>query len=137
APTTTPGRRASSPIGPTPSRTATPRSPTGRAGGRGEPGVAGALPVTRSAGWRTERMTASQELAAVALRAGTLPDLPQGHFIDGGFRPAAAGGRMESFDPGRAAPFAAFARGDSDDVDAAVESARRAFETVWLDTPAV
>ncbi|HMA15721.1 MAG TPA: aldehyde dehydrogenase family protein [Kiloniellaceae bacterium] len=81
-------------------------------------------------------MTASQDLAAVALRAGTLPDLPQGHFIDGGFRPAAAGGRMESFDPGRVAPFAAFARGDSDDVDAAVESARRAFETVWLDTPA-
>lgn len=81
-------------------------------------------------------MPARQALAEIALRTGTLPDLPQGHFIDGNFHPAAAGRLMESFDPGRAAPFAAFARGDAEDVEAAVESARRAFETVWLDTPA-
>lgn len=81
-------------------------------------------------------MPARQALAEIALCTGTLPDLPQGHFIDGRFHPAAAGRLMESFDPGRAAPFAAFARGDAEDVEAAVESARRAFETVWLDTPA-
>jgi len=68
-----------------------------------------------------------QALAEVAIRTGTLPDLPRGHFLDGAFRPSARARLMESFDPGRATPFAVFARGDADDVDAAVVSARRAF----------
>jgi len=81
-------------------------------------------------------MQSKQELVALALSAGTLPGLPQGHFIDGAFSTAASGRSMESFDPGRAAPFAVFARGDAGDVDAAVGSARRAFEQTWRDTPA-
>ncbi|GAB4359581.1 MAG: aldehyde dehydrogenase family protein [Kiloniellaceae bacterium] len=81
-------------------------------------------------------MAAKQDLAAIALATGTLPDLPCGHFIDGAFCPAASGRTMESFDPGRAEAFAAFARGDAGDVNAAVDSARRAFAQVWRDTAA-
>ncbi|WP_420349397.1 aldehyde dehydrogenase family protein [Pelagibius sp.] len=71
-----------------------------------------------------------------ALSSGTIPGLPQGHFIDGAYSVAASGRVMQSLDPGRAEAFAEFARGDAADVDAAVASARRAFETVWRDTPA-
>ncbi|SLN63633.1 aldehyde dehydrogenase family protein [Oceanibacterium hippocampi] len=81
-------------------------------------------------------MNSSRELAARALSGGTLPGLPNGHFIDGAFRAGAAGRSMASLDPGRAEPFADFARGDADDVDAAVQSARRAFETAWRDMAA-
>ena len=82
-------------------------------------------------------MTSRQELVDLALCSGSLPGLPDGHFIDGGFRASAKGGTMESLDPGRAEPFATFARGEAADVDAAVQSARRAFEGQWRDTPAV
>ena len=81
-------------------------------------------------------MQTSQELAQLAISTGTLPDLPRGHFLDGAFCAPAAGRTMKSFDPGRAEAFADFARGDAADVDAAVSSARRAFEHVWRDTPA-
>ncbi|WP_299621636.1 aldehyde dehydrogenase family protein [Pelagibius sp.] len=81
-------------------------------------------------------MKTRKELIDQALTSGTLPDLPQGHFIDGAFSAPAAGRSMESQDPGRAEAFAEFARGDAADVEAAVASARNAFEAVWRDTPA-
>ena len=81
-------------------------------------------------------MQRSQELAEIAAATGTLPDLPSGHFIDGGYTAASSRRVMESFDPGCAEPFAVFARGDAADVDAAVMSARYAFEGVWRNVPA-
>ena len=81
-------------------------------------------------------MQRSQELAEIAAATGTLPDLPSGHFIDGGYTAASSRRIMESFDPGCAEPFAVFARGDAADVDAAVASARHAFEGAWRDVPA-
>ncbi len=79
-------------------------------------------------------MPIDAKLLERAYQSGTLEGLPDGHFIDGRFQPAQAGGRMESFDPGRAEPFATFAAGDAADVDQAVASARGAFEDVWRDT---
>ncbi|WP_454685383.1 aldehyde dehydrogenase family protein [Ancylobacter moscoviensis] len=67
------------------------------------------------------------------LASGTIPGLPDRHFIDGGWVPPAAGNRMESFDPGRAAPFASFAAGRAEDVDLAVEAASRAMRGRWRD----
>lgn len=81
-------------------------------------------------------MKNQKDLIDRALSGDPFPDLPQGHFIDGAFCPAATGHSMESLDPGRAEAFAAFARGDAADVNAAVASARRAFETRWRDMPA-
>lgn len=74
------------------------------------------------------------DLLDQAMRAGTLPGLPEGLYLDGSFQPAHAGRRMESFDPGKGEAFASFARGGADDVDAAVASAAHAFKTVWRDT---
>ena len=37
-------------------------------------------------------------------RGGTLPGLPDKHFIGGAWRHSVGGGMMESFDPGRATP---------------------------------
>lgn len=82
-------------------------------------------------------MNAQSELVAQVRRTGTLPDLPDGLYLDGGFRPATSRRTMESFDPGRGGAFASFARGDADDVDAAVTSAARAFEDGWRDTAPV
>lgn len=81
-------------------------------------------------------MKNQKDLIDRALSGDPFPGLPQGHFIDGAFCAAAAGRSMESLDPGRAEAFAAFARGDAADVDAAVASARQAFETQWRDMPA-
>jgi aldehyde dehydrogenase (NAD+) len=68
---------------------------------------------------------------------GTLAGLPDGHFIDGQIVPSAAGGSMQSFDPGTARAFASFAAGDAQDVDAAVRAARRATNGPWASaTPA-
>ncbi|WP_306030287.1 aldehyde dehydrogenase family protein [Stappia sp. MMSF_3263] len=82
-------------------------------------------------------MNAQSELVAQVRRTGTLPDLPDGLYLDGGFRPATSRRTMESFDPGKGEAFASFARGDADDVDAAVTSAARAFEAGWRDTAPV
>ncbi len=62
---------------------------------------------------------------------GTLPGLPDRHFIDGAWRPSVAGRMMESFDPGRAAPHAEFSAGDAEDATIAVESAKRAGQGAW------
>jgi aldehyde dehydrogenase (NAD+)/gamma-glutamyl-gamma-aminobutyraldehyde dehydrogenase len=53
-------------------------------------------------------------------------------FIDGAFRPAASGARFETINPATGEVVAAVAHGDAADIDAAVKSARRAFEDgVW------
>ncbi len=82
-------------------------------------------------------MSTAETLAAEVLKTGTLAGLPDGHFIDGGFTRPSHNQSMESFDPGRGEAFAAFAAGTKADVDQAVESARRAFESVWRDTAPV
>lgn len=52
-------------------------------------------------------------------------------WIDGEARPALAGETFETPNPTTGAPLASLARGQRDDVDAAVRSARRAFEGPW------
>lgn len=69
----------------------------------------------------------SNELVETARSTGSLPGLPDGHFIDGGFRPGVDGATMPTFDPGRAAPHADFAAGTEEDATLAVASASRAF----------
>lgn len=66
-----------------------------------------------------------------AQRTGTLPDLPDQMYIDGQWRDAIMGQKMETIDPGTGRPFAQFAAGDAADVDAAVDAADRAFRGVW------
>lgn len=52
-------------------------------------------------------------------------------FIDGKWQPAAAGERIETFNPATGKVLATLARGRQADVDAAVVAARRAFEGPW------
>lgn len=53
-------------------------------------------------------------------------------FIDGAFRPAVSGARFETINPATGAVIAAVAHGDAADIDAAVKSARAAFDSgVW------
>jgi gamma-glutamyl-gamma-aminobutyraldehyde dehydrogenase len=59
-------------------------------------------------------------------RAASLK-LRNGIYIDGAFRDAASGGRFETVNPANAAVLTAVARGTAEDIDAAVASARRAF----------
>ncbi len=76
--------------------------------------------------------------AELAARYGPVAapnDLPSRHFIDGKWTAAAAGGTMESFDPGSGRPFHTFAAGDAADVDRAVESAHRALGGDWARMP--
>lgn len=73
-------------------------------------------------------------LIAAYFDTGALPDLPRDHFIDGRAVAPGAGGRMESFDPGRGTAFDDFAAGDAADVDHAVTSAVAGFE-IWSATP--
>jgi NAD-dependent aldehyde dehydrogenases len=75
----------------------------------------------------------NEDLVTIALTTGTVPGLPDGHFIDGRIVPSADGRKLESFDPGAGKAFAFFARGGQADVDAAVASARDAFENRWRD----
>nr|WP_319383827.1 aldehyde dehydrogenase family protein [uncultured Roseibium sp.] len=78
-------------------------------------------------------MANANELIAEYKNTGTLGVLPAGHFIDGGFSQPAHNRTMESFDPGAGTPFARFTGGTKEDVDQAVASSRRAFDTVWRD----
>lgn len=71
------------------------------------------------------------QLVTEARATGTLRGLPTDHFINGGFVPSLSGRMMETFDPGRGAPFAQFAAGDAEDVDRAVQAARRALKGGW------
>jgi aldehyde dehydrogenase (NAD+)/betaine-aldehyde dehydrogenase len=78
-------------------------------------------------------MSASEDIRHY-LAAGTIPGLPDGHFIDGRFIGASDGRRMESFDPGRGIPYASFAAGDADDIEMAVAAASRALQGPWRTT---
>lgn len=66
---------------------------------------------------------------------GTLAGLPSGHFIDGVFVGASGARMMETFDPGSARAYHAFAAGDGGDVERAVAAARRA-QRAWGRTKA-
>src|SRR4249919_3300098 len=55
-------------------------------------------------------------------------------FIDGSFRPASGGAWLDVFDPATGKPYAQVARGTAEDVDAAVDAARRAFPA-WSSLP--
>ena len=66
---------------------------------------------------------------------GTLAGLPSGHFIDGAFVGASGARMMETFDPGSARAYHAFAAGDGADVERAVAAARRA-QRAWGRTKA-
>lgn len=78
-------------------------------------------------------MASQKDLIAEYEKTGTLSALPMGHFIDGAFVQPEHSRTMESFDPGKGAAFARFTAGTAEDVDAAVASSRKAFETVWRD----
>ena len=56
---------------------------------------------------------------------------PAAHFIANRWQPAAAGGVLPMIDPSDGAPFAAIARGDAADVDAAVRAAQAARDGAW------
>ncbi|WP_428645092.1 aldehyde dehydrogenase family protein [Roseibium sp.] len=79
-------------------------------------------------------MQTARDLIAEYTSTGTLEALPKGHFIDGTFIRPSHNRTMESFDPGRGEAFSGFTAGTREDVDQAVRSSRRAFETVWRDT---
>ncbi len=79
-------------------------------------------------------MPRSDDLIAEYRKTGSLGVLPSGHFIDGAYVTPSHGSRMDSLDPGKGEAFAGFAAGNADDVDRAVQSSRKAFDTVWRDT---
>ena len=54
------------------------------------------------------------DVLAATRNSGRLGGLPDNHFIGGEWVKPAAGGTMETFDPGRAAPHARFAAGDAE-----------------------
>lgn len=81
-------------------------------------------------------MSSLENLLAKARVDGGIADLPKGHFINGGFTTSGSSDRMESFDPGLGKSFASFANGTADDVDKAVETARKA-QRAWRLTPPV
>ncbi len=66
-------------------------------------------------------------LAEWRSRAASLR-LRNGLYIDGGFRDAAKGGRFETVNPANAQVLTDVARATAEDIDAAVASARRAFD---------
>jgi aldehyde dehydrogenase (NAD+) len=59
------------------------------------------------------------------------------NFIDGMTEPAQNGDWITSVDPSTGSPFAQLPRSQASDIDRAVQSARRSFDTVWRKTPAV
>uniref|UniRef100_UPI000474E23D aldehyde dehydrogenase family protein n=1 Tax=Pseudaminobacter salicylatoxidans TaxID=93369 RepID=UPI000474E23D len=75
--------------------------------------------------------------AAVLVRTyfetGTLPGLPQGHFIGGKFVAGSDGETRESFDPGSGQAFAEFSAGKAEDVSRALEAAEQGL-AIWRDT---
>lgn len=70
---------------------------------------------------------------AAYFASGTIAGLPQGHFIDGRQVEAAAGARMQSYDPATGKVFAEFAAGDAADIERAVAAAQAGFRR-WRDT---
>jgi len=76
-----------------------------------------------------------QDIANDYLTTGKLDALPDGHFIDGRITPA-SNRKMESFDPGRAEPFAEFSLGIEADMDRAIDAAEKAGRHWGQVTPA-
>jgi aldehyde dehydrogenase (NAD+) len=58
-------------------------------------------------------------------------NVPARHFIGNRFVEAGDGRTLPMIDPSDGAPFAAIARGNAADVDAAVQAARRARDGAW------
>lgn len=76
-------------------------------------------------------------LATQALAQGTLDGLPTRHFIDGLWCESVHGGRLAVEDPGTGRAHTRVAAGEADDVDRAVQAARRALAGPWRrSTPA-
>jgi aldehyde dehydrogenase (NAD+) len=73
----------------------------------------------------------TDRLIAEYRKTGRLRGLPSQHFIGGRWAGAADGGMMETFDPGSAKPFHAFAAGGAQDVAAAVDAAERVRSGPW------
>jgi len=67
------------------------------------------------------------DMLAAARNSGHLDGLPDKHFIGGEWVASAAGGTMDTFDPGKASPHASFAAGDAEDVARAVDSSAKGF----------
>ncbi|MBV6272827.1 aldehyde dehydrogenase family protein [Alcaligenaceae bacterium CGII-47] len=72
-----------------------------------------------------------KDYIAEAQRSGTLSGLPDRLYIDGQWRDSESKARIEAIDPGTERPFAQFAAGNAEDVEAAVTSSERAFKDVW------
>jgi acyl-CoA reductase-like NAD-dependent aldehyde dehydrogenase len=72
-----------------------------------------------------------KHLVDEARRTGTMPGLPDQHWINGRPVPSASGKRMELVDPGTGKAFASVAEGKSADVDLAVSTARAALAGPW------
>ncbi len=80
-------------------------------------------------------MTLDAQLLIKAYFAeGTLPGLPDGHFIGGRIVANSDGDWLESYDPGNGQAFARFGAGKGEDVSRAVEAAQQGL-AVWRDTP--
>lgn len=73
----------------------------------------------------------TETLIAEYFATGTLAGLPRDHWIDGQWHAATGGDAMETFDPGLGRAFAAFASGDEQDVELAVNAADRAMRGPW------
>lgn len=58
------------------------------------------------------------------------------HFIDGSFTPGAADGRLEVENPATKEIVGSAPDGTAEDVDAAVEAAKCAYEETWRHVPA-
>jgi aldehyde dehydrogenase (NAD+) len=71
------------------------------------------------------------ENAPTASRPLFLTDTDKHHFIDGVWCPSGSERRIDTFNPATGTVLATLACGDAKDVDAAVVSARRAFEGPW------
>ncbi|MGB3418020.1 MAG: aldehyde dehydrogenase family protein [Mesorhizobium sp.] len=76
----------------------------------------------------------AQSLIKAYFAEGTLPGLPDGHFIGGRIVANSDGDWLESYDPGNGQAFARFGAGKGEDVSRAVEAAQQGL-AVWGDTP--
>jgi betaine-aldehyde dehydrogenase len=74
-------------------------------------------------------MSTATEQRAAAL--AQVADFPTELIIDGAERPSVNGDRIDNIDPATAQPLASVAAATPDDVDAAVQAARAAFEGPW------
>src|SRR5215469_7710522 len=71
----------------------------------------------------------TETLVADYFRSGTLPGLPNDHYIDGRFTPSTNGASLEIYDPGAGKVFTRVADASPDEVDRAVASAKEGLET--------